>query len=72
MRVPEAEQEVEGRHAWGSHGTVQLFAWDRLPHTIALLLERCEPGTPLAVRPESEQDLVIAFSAAGITGPNTG
>jgi cyclopropane fatty-acyl-phospholipid synthase-like methyltransferase len=29
-------------------------------HTVALLLERCRPGSALATRPEDEQDTVIA------------
>jgi streptomycin 6-kinase len=37
-----------------------LYAAEETEDTIALLIERCVPGTALASRPEPEQDLVIA------------
>jgi streptomycin 6-kinase len=37
-----------GLHAWAGNGTVQLHAVIELGDTAVLLLERCEPGTPLA------------------------
>jgi streptomycin 6-kinase len=59
-RHPEAEHEADGLRAWAGHGAVGLYAVERTIDTIALLLERCRPGTPLAARPEPEQDEVIA------------
>ena len=59
-RHPEAEHEADGLQAWAGHGAVRLHAAERTADTIALLLERCRPGTPLAVRPEPEQDEVVA------------
>jgi streptomycin 6-kinase len=59
-RHPEAEHEADGLHAWAGHGAVRLYAVERTGDTIALLLERCRPGTPLAARPEEEQDEIIA------------
>jgi streptomycin 6-kinase len=59
-RHPEAEHEADGLRAWAGLGAVQLHAVERTADTIALLLERCRPGTPLAARPEPEQDEVIA------------
>lgn len=56
----EAEHEAEGLRIWRGQGTVRLFASERFPNTIALLLERCEPGTSLALLPEPDQDVVIA------------
>jgi streptomycin 6-kinase len=59
-RHPEAEHEADGLRAWAGHGAVRLHAVERSADTIALLLERCQPGTPLAARPEPKQDEVIA------------
>ena len=59
-RHPEAEHEAEGLSVWGAHGAVRLHAAELTADTIALLLERCRPGTPLAMRPEPEQDEVVA------------
>lgn len=59
-RHPEAEHEADGLRAWAGHGAVQLYTVERSADTIALLLERCRPGTPLAALPEPEQDEVIA------------
>src|ERR1039457_6898324 len=61
LKVPmphmEAEHELEGLRFWNGDPTVRvLFADDR---TGAMLLERCEPGTPLRELPESDQDVVI-------------
>jgi streptomycin 6-kinase len=57
----EAEHEAEGLRFWNGEGSVLVHA-DRIidEHTAALLLERCQPGTVLGVRPEAEQDVVIA------------
>ena len=59
-RHPEGEHEADGLRAWAGHGAVRLHATERTADTIALLLERCRPGTPLAARPEPEQDEVVA------------
>jgi streptomycin 6-kinase len=59
-RHPEAEHEADGLRAWAGQGAVRLHATERSADTIALLLERCRPGTPLSVEPEPEQDEVIA------------
>jgi streptomycin 6-kinase len=42
----EAEQEADALERWDGDGAVRLLARDDVRH--ALLLERCEPGTPLA------------------------
>ena len=54
--------EADGLRAWDGDGAVRLFAVEELPETTGLLLERCLPGTALAERPETEQDIVIAAS----------
>lgn len=45
---------------WDGDGAVRLHAVEDFDDTVALLLERCVPGTTLAGRPEPEQDIVIA------------
>jgi streptomycin 6-kinase len=57
---PEAAHEAAGLQAWAGHGAVRLHAVKELDETIALLLERCVPGTPLTDISEPEQDVVIA------------
>ncbi|MGB6771539.1 MAG: aminoglycoside phosphotransferase family protein [Candidatus Dormiibacterota bacterium] len=52
--------EANGLRAWDGQGAVRLYAAETFGDTSALLLERCTPGTPLASRPEPEQDIVIA------------
>jgi streptomycin 6-kinase len=59
-RHPEAAHEAQGLLAWDGRGVVRLHATEDLGDTVALLLERCLPGTPLSARPEPEQDAVIA------------
>lgn len=60
-RHPDAEQEAEGLRVWDGDGAVRLHAVETVDaETIALLLERCRPGTPLKELPEPDQDLVIA------------
>jgi len=54
----EGEHEALGLRFWDGDATVRLLEADDALG--AMLLERCEPGTPLRVMPESEQDLVIA------------
>lgn len=57
----EAEHEADGLRLWAGDGAVRLYAADSFGPTSALLLERCEPGTPLArALLPSEQDVVIA------------
>lgn len=58
-RHPEAAHEADALREWDGRGAVRLHAVDESGDTIALLLERCEPGSPLATRPETEQDDVI-------------
>ncbi len=57
---PEALHEAEGLRAWAGHGAVRLYDSEELGDTVGLLLEACRPGTPLASRPEEEQDLVVS------------
>lgn len=54
----EAEQEIAGVRFWNGDAMVSLLEAD--PATGALLIERCEPGTPLSARPDHEQDRVLA------------
>jgi len=54
----EADHEAEGLRFWAGAGAVRLLDSDRAVN--ALLLERCEPGTPLSRRPRLEQDAVLA------------
>lgn len=57
----EAEHEADGLRAWDGDGAVRLHAAAQIDaRTVALLLERCRPGTSLQTRPEPEQDLVVA------------
>jgi streptomycin 6-kinase len=57
----EAEHEADGLQFWDGHGTVRLHEARSFDGTVALLLERCSPGTMLArALPEPEQDVVIA------------
>jgi streptomycin 6-kinase len=60
-RHMEAEDEAAGLQEWDGDGTIRVFADERHTQTTtALLLERCDPGTTLATRPEEERDIVIA------------
>ncbi|MDP9259809.1 MAG: nuclear transport factor 2 family protein [Actinomycetota bacterium] len=59
-RHREAEHEADALRAWNGQGAVLLHAAEALDGTIALLLERCTPGSTLASRPEPEQDTVVA------------
>jgi streptomycin 6-kinase len=59
-RHEEAAHEADGLRAWNGNGVVRVHAADERDDTIALLLERCVPGTTLAGRPEPDQDVVIA------------
>jgi len=60
-RHGEAEHEAQGLRIWNGNGAVRLHAAAEIDaETIALLLERCWPGTTLGAVAEAEQDLVIA------------
>lgn len=54
----EGQHELQGLRFWNGDPTVRLLNGDE--ELGAMLLERCEPGTPLRTLPESEQDVVIA------------
>jgi len=54
----EGEHEIQGLRFWDGDPTVRLLMAD--DDLGAMLLERCEPGTPLRVLPECEQDTVIS------------
>jgi len=72
---PEAAHEASGLWAWDGNGAVQLHAAMDLPDTMVLLLERCEPGTPLSDATEAEQDGVVAGLLHGLwiqPGPGHG
>lgn len=60
-RHEEAADEAAGLRVWAGQGAVLVhdsYVWGS---TSALLLERCRPGTTLAVSlPEPEQDVVVA------------
>jgi streptomycin 6-kinase len=59
-RHDEAAHEAAGLRVWDGQGSVRLHANEESDDTIALLIERCVPGTTLAGRPGPEQDRVIA------------
>lgn len=59
-RHTEAEHEADGLLRWDGKGTVRLHRAARYEDSVALLLERCRPGTSLSDRPEAEQDVVLA------------
>jgi streptomycin 6-kinase len=54
----EAAHETQALRFWDGDGIVRLLEADE--DLNAMLLERCEPGTPLRELPETEQDVVIA------------
>ena len=54
----EALHEGHGLRAWNGDGAVRLLDADE--ERSALLLERCDPGSPLVELAEAEQDAVIA------------
>jgi streptomycin 6-kinase len=56
---PEAEREAEALRFWDGNGAVRLHADQTLGDTVALLLERCEPGTLLSELAEPRQDEVV-------------
>jgi streptomycin 6-kinase len=57
----EAEHEADGLRRWAGDGAAVLHRAEVVDdQTVALLLERCVPGSPLSDRPEPEQDVVVA------------
>jgi streptomycin 6-kinase len=57
----EARHEADVLRLWNGDGAVRLIAAEQFDSTSALLLERCVPGAHLgSVRPEPEQDVVLA------------
>jgi streptomycin 6-kinase len=56
---PEATHEAAGLHFWDGNGAVRLHASELLGDCMAMLLERCEPGTMLAALPEPDQDEIL-------------
>lgn len=57
----EALHEAQGLRAWGGRGAVRLFDALLVGQTSALLLELCQPGTPVSqVLPPRQQDTVVA------------
>jgi len=60
-RHPESVGEADGLNAWAGRGAVRLYDTWTSGQTDALLLERCEPGTPLRdALTEPAQDEVVA------------
>jgi streptomycin 6-kinase len=57
---PEAAHEPDALRLWAGQGAVRLHETEDLGHTIALLIERCQPGAALCSQPEPVQDGVIA------------
>lgn len=57
----EAAHEADGLRLWAGAGAARLHDAYVAGNTSALLLERCDPGEPLAdLLPEPEQDVVVA------------
>ncbi|HXB46671.1 MAG TPA: aminoglycoside phosphotransferase family protein [Streptosporangiaceae bacterium] len=56
---PEATHEAAGLRFWDGNGAVRLHACELLGDCLAMLLERCEPGTMLAELPEPDQDEIL-------------
>jgi streptomycin 6-kinase len=56
---PEATHEAAGLRFWDGNGTVLLHACELLGDCMAMLLERCEPGTSLTGLPEPDQDVIV-------------
>jgi streptomycin 6-kinase len=56
----ESQHEADALARWGGEGAVRLVEWD--PERHALLLERCDPGTPLSgEEPERALDVLIGI-----------
>ena len=56
---PEAAREAAGLRFWDGNGTVRLHASELLGDSVAMLIERCEPGTMLTALPEPDQDEIL-------------
>jgi streptomycin 6-kinase len=57
----ESEHEADALELWDGDGAVRLVAYD--PERWAMVLERCEPGTPLsAVEPEAALDVLVGLA----------
>ena len=54
----EGQHEIDGLRFWNGDPTVRLLKAD--DERNAMLLERCEPGTPLRSLPEPARDVVLA------------
>jgi streptomycin 6-kinase len=54
----EGEHEIDALRFWNGDASVRLL--EANVALGAMLLERCEPGTPLRTLPEAEQDVTIA------------
>ena len=59
---PESDPEALALTAWAGHGAVRLEAHD--PDRCGLLLERCEPGTPIGDEPDRAAALAEGVSLA--------
>jgi streptomycin 6-kinase len=61
LAMPHMEglHELQGLQFWNRNPTVQVLASDEALR--AMLLERCEPGTPLSQLLEPEQDVILAW-----------
>ncbi len=55
----EGRDEIAGLRFWDGDPTVRLLDADE--ELSAMLIERCDPGTPLRSLPECEQDVAIAL-----------
>jgi streptomycin 6-kinase len=63
FRFPGGDErdEAAGLRIWDGNGTVRLYDVCDSASAYGLLMERCEPGTPLGqLLPEPEQDVVVA------------
>jgi streptomycin 6-kinase len=58
----EARGEADALRLWAGRGTPRLYAADRSLY--ALLIERCEPGLPLALAPLRPEDGLLAAARA--------
>lgn len=57
----ESRDEAQGLRVWAGEGAARLHAVHESPDTVALLLERCVPGTPLRDAVAGpDQDVVVA------------
>jgi streptomycin 6-kinase len=67
-RHAEAEHEADGLRIWDGDGAVRLIDSHVVGgDTIALLLEACQPGTPLSrLLPRPDQDVIVAGLLRGL------